>query len=216
MSAQTIAAILFTTFLMIPGEAKYIYRGNVRTRFYRQSLDYCVIQDVDNQRFFEAYPQCTSLINGAKPLHCDKTCGPLYKTFIISRCTVPEEQQLLDLVFDYYESECMFNEAGRPCYFYNYPTEDYSSRHIINITTVQLCNSTIEGSECTEACRDILSTNFFHSFHTSSGQDVVCQYRLFQVKEPLSFWPLSSPLLHLLQWLQWFSLNSVWLMISDL
>ena len=146
MFAQIIVALLLASSFMSLGKAE----DPTRDPCDMDAFLYLI------QLFNATYPQCASnlialtmeLVDFYRELICNTTCGPLLKSFYISMCT--EYQP----VFDYYESNCLFNAAGRPCYSF------YDDNNLIftNISLDhELCNSTIQEGACTEACRNSLT-----------------------------------------------------------
>lgn len=155
MYTGTIIAVLVTSSLLS------FYTADARdSNLIARQTDQCSDMDALNQNFGATYPQCASNLNALsqpfeitlRDLYCNTTCGPLYKTFFLSRCTSFSYR----LVVDYYVQQCVVNEAGMPCYsFYNDSEIDmtYASDQAI-----QLCNATIRGvGACSDECRQRLT-----------------------------------------------------------
>ena len=120
--------------------------------------DGCTDDDARNRDFAEMYPQCASNLDAIqqpfeitlRDLYCNKTCGPLYESLFLSRCTSLSDSFTYRRLIDYYVLQCRVNEDGRPCYsFYN---DSEIDMRLANQEAVNLCSSS-QNSACSDACR---------------------------------------------------------------
>ena len=162
-------------------------------RTVRQDVNYCTDDDARNSLYASTYPECARNLaaferpfeDTLRDLFCNATCGPLYASFFLERCTDLVYQQLVQ----YYQLQCVVNEDGRPCYsFYNNSDIDMS---VANPEAVTLCSSSATGA-CSDACavrleaiKDYYGTCINSVFNSTyfrfSGNDLppLFQYRLW-------------------------------------